>query len=69
MIFEQGNNLKKLLKQVSTNTYFVGAVSPSHHKALIEQANKSMRAVSVNGNTIDCYRVRTEIWHLEHLKL
>jgi len=24
-----------------------------------------MRAVSVNGNTIDCYRVRTEIWHLD----
>jgi len=65
LIFDQGNNSKKLLKQVSINIYFVGAVSPSHHKALIEQANKSMRAVSVNGNTIDCYRVRTEIWHLD----
>ena len=65
LIFERGNNSKKLLKEVSTNIHFVGAVSPSHHKALIEQANKSMRAVSVNGNTIDCYRVRTKIWHLD----
>jgi len=65
LIFDQGNNSKKILKQASSNIHFVGAASPSHHKALIEQANKSMRAVSVNDNTIDCYRVRTEIWHLD----
>ncbi len=52
LIFDQGNNSKKLLKQMSTNIHFVAAVCLSYHKALIEQANKSMRAVSVNGNTI-----------------
>ncbi|MEA1965197.1 MAG: IS1634 family transposase, partial [Candidatus Aerophobetes bacterium] len=65
LIFDQGNNSKKLLKEVSINIHFVGAVSPSHHKALVEQANKSMTTVSVNGDIIDCYRVRTEIWHLD----
>ncbi|MGC9385090.1 MAG: IS1634 family transposase [Kosmotogaceae bacterium] len=65
LIFDQGNNSKKLLKEMNINIHFVGAVSSSHHKALIEQANKSMRAVSVDGNIIDCYRVRTEIWHLD----
>ncbi len=65
LILDQGNNSKKLLKEVNINIHFVGAVSSSHHKALIEQANKSMRAVSVDGNIIDCYRVRTEIWHLD----
>ena len=65
LIFDQGNNSKKMLKEVTTNIHFVGAVSPSHHKALIEEANKSMTPVSVNGDTISCYRIRTEVWHLD----
>jgi transposase len=65
LIFDQGNNSKKTLKEVSGNIHFVGALSPYQHKALIEQANESMGSVSVNGSDIDCYRTRTQIWQLD----
>ncbi|TET12629.1 hypothetical protein E3J84_01250 [Candidatus Aerophobetes bacterium] len=50
---------------VDTNIHFVGALSPSHHKSLIEEANEHMRNISVDGNPIKGYRVRTEIWQLD----
>jgi len=34
LIFDQGNNSKKILDKVSNNIYFVGALSPYHHKDL-----------------------------------
>lgn len=65
LIFDQGNNSKKTLKEVSGNIYFVGALSPYHHKALVERANESMTSIPVNGNPVNCYRARTEIWQLD----
>ena len=65
IIFDQGNNSKKILSDVSENMYFVGALSPHHHKSLIDQANKSMDKKKVNGKSMDCYLVRTEIWQLD----
>jgi transposase len=65
MVFDQGNNSKETLREVSSDIYFVGALSPYHHKSLIEEANQSMTILKVNGHDIDCYRVRKNIWQLD----
>jgi len=65
LVFDQGNNSKKMLKNVDDGIHFVGALSPYHHKALIEEANDSMTTVSINGRDVLCYNVRKEIWGLD----
>jgi len=65
LIFDGGNNSEKMLKKVDTDIHFVGVLSPSHHKSLIEETNEHMQSVSVNGNPINGYWVRTEIWQLD----
>jgi len=65
IVFDQGNNSKKTLKEVDSATFFVGALSPYHHRALIEKANQSMRRISIGGRDLKCYRTRTLIWDLD----
>ncbi len=65
LVFDQGNNSKKTLKKVIDNIYFVGALSPYHHRSLIEEANESITSITINGSNIGCYRVRTQIWQLD----
>ena len=65
LVFDQGNNSKKMLKNVDGGIHFVGALSPYHHKALIEEANDSMTTVSINGRDVLCYNARKEIWGLD----
>jgi len=65
IVFDQGNNSKDMLKKVEDNLYFVGSLSPYHHKGLIKEANSSMTEVSVNGHSLMCYRARVNIWGLD----
>lgn len=65
LVFDQGNNSKKMLKNVTDGIHFVGALSPYHHKALIEEANDSMTTVSINGRDVLCYNARQNIWGLD----
>jgi transposase len=65
LVFDQGNNSKKMLKNVDDGIHFVGALSPYHHKALIEEANDSMTTVSINERDVLCYNARKEIWGLD----
>lgn len=65
LVFDQGNNSKKTLEEVASNIHFVGAVSPYHHRSLIEEANKSMVTISLKGRNVNCYRVRRNIWGLD----
>ena len=65
LVFDQGNNSKKMLKNVTDGIHFVGALSPYHHKVLIEEANDSMTTVSINGDDVLCYNARKEIWGLD----
>ena len=65
LVFDQGNNSKKMLKNVTDGIHFVGALSPYHHKALIKDANDSMTTVSVNGRDVLCYNTRKEIWGID----
>jgi len=48
LVFDQGNNSKKILKNVDQNIHFVGALSPYQHKDLIKEANNNLNIISVN---------------------
>lgn len=65
LVFDQGNNSKATLKEVDREIHFVGAVSPYHHKGLIEKANASLNRLPLAGKELDCYRTRTMIWGLD----
>ena len=65
LVFDQGNNSKKMLSEVDDTIHFVGSLSPSHHKELIAQANPLLAPITVNGKEIQSYRTRTLIWDLD----
>jgi transposase len=65
IVFDQGNNSKDILRQVSKEFSFVGALSPHHHKELIQRANKLMKKIEVNDQVLDCYYERGAIWGLD----
>lgn len=65
LVFDQGNNSKKMLKDVTDNVHFVGALSPYQHKALIKEANRLMGNVSIKGREVLCYEAQKQIWGLD----
>jgi transposase len=65
LVFDQGNNSKKMLSRVDAAVHFVGAVSPFHHKELVEEANRSMTTVTVSWKKMQAYHMRTVIWELD----
>ena len=65
LVFDQGNNSKKMLKDVNEHIHFVGALSPYQHKALIEEANQFMKNVQIRGREVLCYEAQKEIWGLD----
>lgn len=65
LIFDQGNNSKKTLKEVVEKIHFVGALSPHHHQELIKEANRNLEETQVGGRNLSCYRTRTSIWGLD----
>jgi len=65
LVFDQGNNARTTLRDVNGEIHFVGAISPCHHKEIIEKANPAMHRVSISDKEIDCYRTRTQIWDLD----
>ena len=65
LVFDQGNNSQKILKNVDQNIHFVGALSPYQHKDLILKANNNLNIISVNNYELECYRLRTRIWELD----
>jgi transposase len=65
LVFDQGNNSKKTLAEVHGSVHFVGALSPYHHKDLIEAANKDMATILVDRREVVGCRLRTQIWQLD----
>jgi len=65
LAFDQGNQSKKMLKNVDQNIHFVGALSPYQHKDLIKEANNHLNLIAVNAYELECYRLRTRIWELD----
>ena len=66
LVFDRGNNSKKnmgILKKLGF--YYVGALTPYHHKKLIEEAENNFDRVSVGETQVQAYRDKRTIWKEE----
>ncbi|NUN22848.1 MAG: IS1634 family transposase [Candidatus Jettenia caeni] len=65
VVFDQGNNSKKIVQEVNNTVSFIGSVSPYQQRPLLEEANRSMSTITLKGRRVDCYRVRTLLWQMD----
>ncbi|MCE5225570.1 MAG: IS1634 family transposase [Porphyromonadaceae bacterium] len=66
LVFDRGNNSKKNLELLQElGIHYVGALTPYHHKELVEEASSLMQDVSVNGKIISACKLRKTIWGRE----
>lgn len=65
VVLDQGNNSKQILNDINQTTYFVGALSPHHHKALVEKANQRMSEIQVRDKLLSCHRDRSLVWGMD----
>ena len=62
-VFDRGNNSKRNLKLVKQlRVFYVGALTPYHHKELIEDASREFQKIQIEKKQIDYYRDKIEIW-------
>lgn len=66
LVFDRGNNSKENLAIVkSLEFYYVGALTPYHHKEIIDRAMKDMVSIQLNDETLAVYREKSIIWEDE----
>jgi transposase len=66
LVFDRGNNSKKNLAIVkSLGFYYVGALTPYHHKEIIDRATQEMSAITINNESLAVYREKSTIWEDE----
>lgn len=68
LVFDRGNNSKKNLNTVKAlELHYVGALTPYHHRQLIEDANGhyNEEVVMENGQSLMVYRDKRNIWNEE----
>jgi len=66
LIFDRGNNSKKNMAIVrDLHLHYVGALTPYHHKKLINEAIDNLEELDVNGNIIQAYRDKRVVWQEE----
>jgi len=66
LIFDRGNNSKKNMAIVrDLHLHYVGALTPYHHKKLINEAIDNLEELDVNGNIIQVYRDKRVVWQEE----
>jgi transposase len=66
LVFDRGNNSMKNLSIVrESGFYYVGALTPYHHKEIIERAMQEMTTISINDESIAVYREKSTIWEDE----
>ena len=64
LVFDRGNNSQKNLSIVKDlGFYYVGALTPYHHRGIIERAMEDMpEAVELENESLAVYREKSEIW-------
>jgi len=63
LVFDRGNNSKKNMALVAdAKMHYVGALTPYHHRALLDKAAGNYEPVEVNGQSLDVYRAKETIW-------
>ena len=66
LVFDRGNNSKENLATVkSLGLYYVGALTPYHHKEIIDRAMENMSVIRLNDETLAVYREKSIIWEDE----
>lgn len=66
VVFDRGNNSKQNLDIVKElKLYYVGALTPYHHKKLISDAMDNFKDLNVNGQVMRIYRDKRDIWEQE----
>jgi transposase len=66
LIFDRGNNSKKNMAIVKDlQLHYVGALTPYHHKNLIDEAIDNFEELDVGDRIIQVYRDKREIWQQE----
>jgi len=66
LIFDRGNNSKKNMAIVrDLHLHYVGALTPYHHKKLINEAIDNLEELDVDGNIIQVYRDKRVVWQEE----
>ena len=63
IVFDRGNNSKRNLATLEKlKLHYVGALTPYHHKKLIEDATGSFKEVNIDGTVLKFYRDKQVIW-------
>ena len=63
IVFDRGNNSKRNLATLEKlKLHYVGALTPYHHKKLIEDAKGSFKEVNIDGTVLKFYRDKQVIW-------
>ncbi len=66
LVFDWGNNSKNNLDIVKRlGFYYVGALTPYHHKEIIGRAAENMSAITINNESLAVYREKSVIWEVE----
>ena len=66
VVFDRGNNFKANLVIVKKlQLHYVGALTPYHHKELVNDAMENFRELEVDGKNIWIYRDKRIIWQEE----
>jgi len=66
LVFDRGNNSRKNLSVVkSLGFYYVGALTPYHHKDIIDRAMENMATIGLDDETLAVYREKNIIWEEE----
>ena len=66
VVFDRGNNSKKNLAIIKEHSlYYVGALTPYHHKKLIKEADDKFTELDVDSSLIRVYRDKRIIWQEE----
>ena len=75
LVFDRGNNSKSNLSEDTLQMHYVGALSPSHHKELMDEAakyiakkkmdreeNRGENEENNEGANVICFRVKQKVW-------
>jgi len=66
VVFDRGNNSKKNLAAVEKlNLHYVGALTPYHHRVLINDAVANFQELDLDGTIMQVYRDKRVIWQNE----
>jgi transposase len=63
IVFDRGNNSKKNIEMVeSLKMNYVGALTPYHHRELVDEATKRFEQTTLNDKIIQTYKTDKIIW-------